>query len=80
LERVREGARVSLVAYSLSMRRWLSRFTFSLFALAFVFIWQGYRLAGQQAEGWRIYGCYALAVVCASLALAGARERHRRQP
>ena len=60
------------------MRRWLSRFTFSLLALAFVLIWQGYRLAEQHAEGWRVYGCYALAIVCASLGLAGARERHRR--
>jgi hypothetical protein len=60
------------------MRRWLSRFSFSLLAVAFVFIWQGYRLAEQHAEAWRIYGCYALAIICAALGLAGARERHRR--
>jgi len=58
-------------------RRWLVRLAFSCVVLAFVFGWQGWRLAREQAPPWKVYGSYALAVVFASAGLAGMRERHR---
>ncbi len=58
-------------------RKWLVRLAFSFVVLAFVFGYQGWRLAHEGGETWRVYGSYALAVVFASLGLAGLRERHR---
>jgi len=62
------------------MRKWLARLSFSLFILAAVFAWEGYRTQrGDRGPGrqWAVYSFYVGAALCFGLGLRGVRERHR---
>ncbi len=61
------------------MRRWLARLSFSFLIVAFVLAWQGYRLSQTEGRSGRVTASYLGAAVCVGLALAGVRERHRRE-
>lgn len=58
-------------------RRWLARLSVSFVILAAVLAWQGYQVLSRGAAVWR--GGMDLVAASASLSLAvlGARERHR---
>jgi hypothetical protein len=64
------------------MREWLARFAFTLFVLAMVCAWEGYRIQrgdrGNPSEHQlRMYALYAAAALCFGLGLRGMQERHR---
>jgi hypothetical protein len=60
------------------MRRLLSRFSFSLLALAFLLGYTGYRAAADGRDRWHVVPWYVGAAAVAAVGLAGLRERHRR--
>jgi hypothetical protein len=60
------------------MRHWLSRFSFSFLALAFLLGYTGYRAAREGADGRHAAPWYVGAAASAAAGLAGLRERHRR--
>jgi len=60
------------------MRYWLARLSFSFLVVAFAMGWTAYRMGQQEPHRTTTIGIYyAAAIVCASLGLAGVRERHR---
>jgi len=62
------------------MRQWLARLPFALFVLAFLFVWEGYRITSGRnplpGTG-RATLYFVIAGVVFGLALIGIRERHR---
>jgi hypothetical protein len=60
------------------MRHWLSRFSFSLLALAFLLGYTGYRAAAEGTDRWHVVPWYVGAAASTAAGLAGLRERHRR--
>ncbi len=61
-----------------SMRRWLARFSFSLFIVAFYLLWVGYKgLRDHTFEDWRVMIVWVGALFGFVLGLMGVRERHR---
>ena len=62
------------------MRKWLARLGFSFLILAAVLAWEGYQAqTGRRGavSPWRVWGCYAGAVVLFGAGLRGVRQRHR---
>ena len=59
------------------MRKWLARLSVSFFVIAFVLVWQGYKLSQAEGHSPRVVAAYLGAAVSAAAGLAGVRERHR---
>jgi hypothetical protein len=59
------------------MRKWLARLSVSFLVIAFVLVWQGYKLAQAEGNSSRVVLAYLGAALCAAAGLAGVRERHR---
>jgi hypothetical protein len=62
-----------------AMQNWLARLSFSFLIIAAVLAWETYKIISTAAPGqtWRIVLYAILAGVCAALAAAGMRARHR---
>ena len=59
------------------MRKWLARLSVSFLVVAFVLVWQGYKMAQTEGNSNRVVLAYIGAALCAATGLAGMRERHR---
>ena len=64
------------------MRQWLARLGFAFLVIAFVLVWEGYRITSGRNPGYgtgRATLLFAGAGVAFGLGLIGIRERHRRR-
>jgi len=66
--------------WSLVTRRWLGRFSISLFVIAFFLGWEGYKrhiALAESGDDWRTYLDFIAAAMSLGLGFMGVRERHR---